>query len=136
MGAKAPNIWWAGGTENIFRAVAKDVLGKVTTEVLPFFSRFEDPNELLRTLFEDDDAIGHEGVWDFGKKGSPTRLLYIGFAAIEYSEWELAISSLRRCKERIMAIPKPIGARVQAEFLPYLEQGRVCAEHKRFWFIA
>ena len=103
------------------------------TEVLPFFSRFEDPRELLRTLLEDDDAIGREGVWEFGKMGSPRRLLYLGFSAIECSEWELAISSLRACRDRIMAIPKPIGERVRAEFLPYLEQGIICAKHRSVW---
>jgi hypothetical protein len=131
----APNIWWAGDNVSAFELVVKDVLGKIDEEVLPFFSRFEDQEVLLRTFIEEDDAIGREGVWDFGKKESPTRLLYIGFAAIECGEWGLATSSLTACKQKTMAIPKPAGALVQAELLPYLDQGLACADHKRAWSI-
>jgi hypothetical protein len=90
---------------------------------------------VLRTLLEDEDAIGHDGVWEFGKKGSPRRLLYTGFAAMECGQWECAISTLRACKEKIMAIPNPIGARVQAELLPYVDQGLACAQHQRAWSV-
>jgi hypothetical protein len=128
---KAPNVWWAGDSAAIFNLVVKDVLGKITEEALLFFSRFEDPEELLRTFLEDDDAIGREGVWEFGQKESPARLLYTGFAAIECGEWDLAISSFLACKEKTLAI----GGLVQAELLPYLDQGLSCAEHKRAWSI-
>ena len=106
---KATNVWWAGDNAQIFNLVLEDVLGQITSTVLPFFSRFEDPNEVLRTFLEDDDAIGHEGVWEFGKKGSPRRLPFTRFAALECGKWDLAISSLRVCREKMMGIPEPIG---------------------------
>lgn len=126
-----PNLWWAD--PQAFEAIAKDVLGTITDKILPFFGRFEDPAEVLRTLVEDDDAIGQEGVWDFGKRGSPKRLLYTGFAAMECGEWDLAISSLRACRNKTLAIPKPVGEQVQAEILPYVDQGLSSAERKHAW---
>ena len=107
-------MWWVGDSASVFDAVARDVLSKITEEALPFFSRFDDTEELVRTFLEDDDAIGREGVWDFGKRESPSRLLYTGFAAIECGKWDLAISSLRACQEKTLRIPEPVGERVRA----------------------
>jgi hypothetical protein len=135
---RVPNVWWAGDSTSVFDAVTKDVLGKITTEVFAFFSRFDDTKELLRTFLEDDDAIGlHEGVWEFGKRESARRLLYIGFAAIECGKWDLAISSLRACSEETNRIPErvgeQIGERVQAEILPYVKEGLACVERQGAW---
>jgi hypothetical protein len=133
---RVPNVWCIGDSAKTFDLVTEDVLGKITREAFPFFNRFEDTEELLRTFLEDDDAIGREGVWDFGKKGSPKRLLYIGFAAIECGKWDLAISSLRACSQKTKGIPQPVGERVQAEILPYVDEGLACAERKGAWLSA
>jgi hypothetical protein len=129
----APNIWWAGDGADIFDMVLKDILHVIKEKTLPFFSRFEDVEEVLRTFLEGDDNIGREGLWDFGRKESPRRLLYIGFAAIECDKWDLAVSSLRACREKTMKIPPPVRESVQAEMLPYVEQGIACAEQRRRW---
>jgi len=128
---KSPNIWWAGDDAKTVELVLKDVLGTLHEKVLPFFGRFENIEELLRTFVQDEDAIGHQGVWDFGKMGSPNRLLYIAFAALECGEWDVAISNLLACRERTLAIPA--GVQVQAWILPYVDQGLACAEHRRPW---
>lgn len=127
---KAPKIWWAGD-----EGVQQDVLDTINEKALPFFQRFEDPEELLRTFLEDEDAIGCEGVWDFGKKGSPNRLLYAGFAAIECSKWDLAISSFESCKERILGFPEIASRSLRAEYLPYVREGLTRARSKRTWSI-
>jgi len=127
---KAPKIWWAGDY-----VALQDVLDTIDEKVLPFFHRFEEPEELLRTFLEDEDAIGCEGVWDFGKKGSPGRLLYAGFAAIECGKWDLALSSLKSCKEKIMGFPDLVGRSLRAEYLPYIEEGLTCASNKSTWSI-
>jgi hypothetical protein len=132
---KAHNIWWAGDREDVFDAVTRDVFSKITETVLPFFSRFDDTEELVRTFLEDDDAIGREGVWEFGKRGSPTRLLYTGFAAIECEKWDLASSSLRACKDKTMELPELVSKLVRAEMLPYIDQGFACVEHKSAWTV-
>jgi len=134
---KATNVWWPSHEDIELGRVVTDVLHKLNHKVLPFFSRFEDTEELLRTFLEDDDAIGREGVWDFGKKGSPKRLLYMGFAAIECEKWKVAVSSLQACREEtikktIMA-PEGLREQVRAEILPYVDQGLACAEERRRW---
>jgi hypothetical protein len=130
---KAPNVWWVGDSASVFEAVTRDVLSRITEEALPFFSRFDDTEELVRIFIEDDDAIGREGVWDFGRRDSPKRLLYTGFAAIECGKWDLAIASLRACQEKTMGIPEPVGERVRTEILPYVDEGFTCAERKCAW---
>ncbi|MBR0969624.1 hypothetical protein [Bradyrhizobium japonicum] len=125
---KAPRIWCAGDD-----GVVQDVLDTINNNAIPFFQRFEDSGELLRTFLEDEDAIGLEGVWDFGKKGSPKRLLYTGFAAIECGRWDLAVSSLLSCKEKAIGIPEPVGRSVRAEYVPYIQEGIACAENKCAW---
>jgi hypothetical protein len=114
---KSANIWWAGD-DSTLDLVMSDILSSIREKVLPFFSRFEDADELLRTCLEDDDAIGREGAWDFGRRGSPTRLLYTGFSAIQCAKWDLAISFLTACKERTEGIPEPVGQSVGAQVLP------------------
>jgi hypothetical protein len=130
---KMPNIWWAGDSADIFDMAVKDVLHVIKEKALPFFSRFEDVEEVLRTFLEDDDNIGSESVWDFGRKESPRRLLYIGFTAIECDKWDLAASRLRACQETTMKIPPPVRASVLAEMLPYIEQGIACAKQRGRW---
>jgi hypothetical protein len=130
---KAPNIWWAGDSPDVFDRVWKDVLRAIREKALPFFSRFEDAEEVLRTFLEDESTFDGEGVWEFRKKESPIRLLYTGFAAIECGKWDLATSSLRACGEKVMAIPSPIHDSVAAELLHYVDQGLACAQQKRLW---
>jgi hypothetical protein len=130
---KVPNVWWAGDSADVTEAVTGDVLNRITEKALPFFSRFDDTQEVLRTFLEDENAIGREGVWGFGNLESSTRLLYTGFAAIECRKWNLASSSLRACKARTMAIPEPVGEDVRAEILPYIDQGFTCIERLSAW---
>lgn len=130
---KAPNIWWTGDSVDVFNRVLKDTLCVIREKAIPFFSRFDDAEELLRTLLEDEDAIGHQGVWEFGKRESPTRLLYTGFAAIECGRWDLAISSLKACREKTMTIFPSVRERVQTEILPYVDAGLACAERESAW---
>jgi len=130
---KPPNIWWPGATTSEFKAVVEDVLRVINESGTPFFSRFEDTKELLRTFLEDDDAIDRVGIWDIGRNGSPTRLLYTGFAAIECGEWSLAISSLQTCREKISSFSESVREQVETEILPYVQEGLSCAEQKTPW---
>jgi hypothetical protein len=50
----------------------------IKTEGMPWFARFEDPQEVLRT-FQDDDENMYE-TWGFGRKGSPVRERFIAGA--------------------------------------------------------
>jgi hypothetical protein len=98
------NIWWVGAQTDYAETVIADVLNQVRSKVLPFYSRFEDAHELLRTLLEEDDALGtgKEGIRDIGNKDSPVRLFYTGFAALEREQWEQALAAFVRCREKAL----------------------------------
>jgi hypothetical protein len=130
---EAPNLWWAGDTEAVLTTVLSDVLNVIYGKIRPFFHRFNDPNELLRTLIEDDDPIGRDGPWEFGKFGSPQRLLLIGFTALECGEWELARSNLSACNQRILQIPEPSLRSIQREYSPFIEAGVAHSVARRPW---
>ena len=132
---KLPNIWGPSNDRRTFELVAADILGSLQEKALPFFDRFDDSDELLRTLIQDMNAIGQEGVWEFGKLGSPSRLLYTGFAAIRCRQWEFAVTNLNACRQRILAIPELIGYRIQSELGLYIDQGIAAATEKRQWSI-
>jgi hypothetical protein len=131
---RVPNVWWVGDSASVFDAVTRDVLSKITGEALPFFSRFDDTEELLRTFLEDDDAIGHEGIWGFWKKSIPQRgPCTPGLRQSNVANGIWAISSLRACKEKTMGIPEPVRDHVRAEILPYVDEGLACAKRERAW---
>lgn len=131
---KIPNIWWAGNSIATFSQVMEDVLGQIEEKALPFFSRFEDAEELLRTLREDSNMMGREGVWNIGNEGSPIRLLLIGFAAIKCERWELARESLEASRDKFMGVPEIIRSDLLREHLPQIEQGLACVKSKCAWY--
>jgi hypothetical protein len=131
---RTSSLWWAGDDEETQACVGDDVLQNLRSKALPFFERFEDRSELLRTLQGDEDAMGQrEGVWEFGKPGSITRLLYMGFAAIELSNWELATRSLRECEVKVAEKREVVKKLVAPGILPYVVQGLEAAAAKRKW---
>jgi hypothetical protein len=134
---RATNIWWAADDAEVMEAVVADVRRVIVDKALPFFSRFDDTEELLRTFLEDDDAIDQgERIWGFGKMGSPVRLLYTGFTALECGKWSLAMESLHGCREVVMSIddlPSENIGNIQAEFSPLIDEGLACAEQRHPW---
>jgi hypothetical protein len=99
------NLWWVGSGPDHVENVIYDVIERINSVVLPFYSRFEDDEEPLRTLLEEDGVplSKKEGLFDFGNKDSPRRLFYIGFAALEREHWPLAIECFLKCHERANA---------------------------------
>ena len=127
------NIWWAGDDAKVLAAVMEDLLGQINGKVLPFFSRFDDPAELLRTFIEDDMAMESGGPWGFGKKGSTARLLLTGFAALECGKWQVAADSFNACRAAAQKIKGDTGANILARNLPLIDTGLSCAKDKRTW---
>jgi hypothetical protein len=131
--ARSPNVWWVDLATDAYTAAKASVLSALVSTIVPFFAQFEDLSELIRTLQEDEDAIGGEGVWDFGKKGSPRRLIYLGFAAIESEQWELASSSFRECEKRLASLADVVRALVEPNILPHLTLGMDLALRRQRW---
>ena len=129
---KAPNIWWAGFDEQAIEAVSKDILTAIADHALPFFSRFEDVEELLRTFVEDEQSMEAGGVWGFGRKESPIGLLYTGFTALECEKWDLAITSLNHCREKLLALKGRAGE-TGAAHAAFIDLGLARAAEKRRW---
>jgi hypothetical protein len=114
--------------------VYDDVLTNLQRKAFPFFERFEDTNELLRTLQEDEDAMGQlEGVWEFGRPGSIARLLNTGFAAIELKNWTLAARCLAECRSKVEATADILKKQIASTYLPIIEQGLEAAAAKHSW---
>ena len=134
---KADNIWWAGEDAKTVEAVRNDVSAIIRDTVLPAFSRLDDPAELLRVLQEDELSMKHGGIWGLGRKDSPVRLLYTGFAALECGKWDLADATFRACAEKLRTTGKgETGDKVQSKLLPYVETGIARAAQKQGWSLA
>src|SRR5262249_55266663 len=99
-----PNIWWVGDHPGELERVLGDVIERINGRALPFFGRFEDADELLRAFLEEDGDFGPEEIWEFGRKGSPVRMFYTGFCALECHRWDLAFETLTQCREKAVTI--------------------------------
>jgi len=90
---RIPNIWYVDRQGAYLKPICQAVQDLLTTDLLPWFDRFQDTRELLRTLLNDDEDAS-TGGWGFGAKGSWARWYLIGFTAIELGERELALRAL------------------------------------------
>jgi hypothetical protein len=64
-------IWYVDAEGAWLPAVVGDVSEVIAREALPWFKRFGDMNEVLRTLLEDDEDMSI--AWGFGRKNSVAR---------------------------------------------------------------
>ena len=69
-----------------------DAASAVLQDALPWFDRFRDHREVLRTLVEDEERMGE--TWGFGAPGSPVRRLATAYAAIHCGELGMAEEEL------------------------------------------
>jgi hypothetical protein len=69
----------------------------MTERAFPWFDRFANLEEVLRTLIEDEEQNG--GTWGFGAKSAPMRSYLIGYVALELGKVELAAPALKRALE-------------------------------------
>lgn len=84
-------IWLvADDGSNVVEAVS-DAAAVISDEGLPWFNRFRDPQEVLRTLTDERETM--DGTWGFGNMPSPVRLYLTGYSAVHVGEYELATRS-------------------------------------------
>ncbi|MGE0253682.1 MAG: hypothetical protein AB7N54_14265 [Alphaproteobacteria bacterium] len=111
--------------------IIADIKSIIDTKVLQFWSRFEYPGEVLRTLQFDRDVTGYdeEGVVDIGETGSHIRLFYLGFAALWLEDYALALSTLRECRSKPRWQPMNIKGDLDTRpILDCIDRGIVRAE--------
>jgi hypothetical protein len=89
-------IWFVREDGSNLQAVVADA-AQVLRETRGWFGRFRDPEEVLRTLREDNEAM--DGVWGFGGMDSPHRHYLTGYTAIHLGRYELARASFEAVLE-------------------------------------
>ncbi len=104
-GIQQPNcpqktVYGLADEEGIAYHLADDIMAVIDRKLVPFWSQYNDPLNLLQMLQEEEDVIGRdqEGPVDIGAKASHTRLFYLGFAALWLEDYALALSALTECR--------------------------------------
>jgi len=86
------SIWHIDSEGDNLEIVIQDVKNQLITQGLPWFERFENMNEVMRTLLEDrEDLNGTDG---FGRNPSPIRSYLTGYIALSMGDYELAKKAL------------------------------------------
>jgi hypothetical protein len=93
-------VYYLAPDEDVVERIVEDILTITEERVCSFWSRYEDPAEVLRSLQSEEDQLGRdsEGLVDIGAKGSHIRLIYTGFAALWMEDYELALTILSECR--------------------------------------
>jgi hypothetical protein len=86
---KRRDVWYVDPSGDNLAAVIGDA-----KKGLPWFSRFTDLKEVLRTLLKDSEA--NEGTHGFGANPSPARHFQTGFLALSLGRTQLAAEHLQK----------------------------------------
>lgn len=100
------DVWFVDPAGNHLQEMASQLQKALSREALPWFQRFSDLREVLRTLREDSEDESQ--AFGFGKIHSPIRHLYAGFAALQAGEKQRAAADLQnalaaRCFDRLQS---------------------------------
>ena len=90
---KVKDIWYIDPDGTYLEPVVETARAEIVRVALPWFERFEDPLEVLRTLLENQEPM--DGTWGVGNLNSPVRSLFTGYAACRVGQKELAQTCLR-----------------------------------------
>lgn len=91
------DIWYIDSEGDYLELALNDVKNELVSCGLPWFERFNDMNEVLRTLLEDDEEIGRKinGTFGFGRNPSPIRSYQTGYIALSIGNYDLAEKALK-----------------------------------------
>jgi hypothetical protein len=91
------DIWFVDTAGNYLEAIISYLQMALSQEALPWFQRFSELGEALRTLREDSEDENR--AFGFGKAHSPMRHLLAGFIALQLGDKKLAATDLRKALE-------------------------------------
>jgi hypothetical protein len=91
---KRRDVWYVDPSGQNLEAVIKDAAKTILGDGLPWFNRFTDPSEILRTLQKDSES--HAGTFGFGTKTSPMRHFMTGFVAKSLGKTALATEHIQK----------------------------------------
>ena len=91
---KRTDIWYVDPSGRNLNEVIENAKKEILENGLPWFSRFNDLNEVLRTLQEDSET--NEGTSGFGTKASPSRHFMTGYVAKSLGKPQLAFEHIQQ----------------------------------------
>jgi hypothetical protein len=91
---KRTGVWYVDPSGQNLKVVIEDAKKAILENGLPWFNRFTDLNEVLRTLHEDSES--HEGTSGFGTKTSPIRHFMTGYVAKSLGKTQLAFEHIQK----------------------------------------
>jgi hypothetical protein len=91
---KRTDVWYVDPSGQNLKVVIEDAKKVILENGLPWFNRFTDLNEVLRTLQEDSES--HEGTSGFGTKTSLIRHFMTGYVAKSLGKTQLASEHIKK----------------------------------------
>ena len=91
------DIWYIDEEGYYLESAVHDARVALLHQAMPWFQRFSDYREVLRTLLEDADT--DDGTWGMGANPSPNRHYLTGYIALAVGEKTLAIDRLHAACE-------------------------------------
>jgi hypothetical protein len=91
---KRTDVWYVDPSGQNLKDVIEDAKKAIPENGLPWFNRFADLNEVLRTLQEDSES--NEGTSGFGTKTSPNRHFMTGYVAQSLGKTQLAFEHIQK----------------------------------------
>jgi len=91
------DIWYIDDKGLYLDKAVHDTRMALSRDGMPWFERFSDSEEVLRTLLEDDEDM--QVLWGFGRNPSPIRHYMTGYAAHHVGRTGLAREHLRMAVE-------------------------------------
>lgn len=82
------DIWYIDRNGDYLKKALHDVRMALGRDALPWFDRFSNDREVLRTLLEDD--VEMQVLWGFGRNPSPIRHYMTGYVARHVGDTKLA----------------------------------------------
>jgi hypothetical protein len=101
---KRADTWLIGDEGEYLAESIADALTQIRLDGIPWFHRFENENEVLRTLQCDDE----EGTWGFGGKDSPQRHILLGYMELSRNNLENAIAHMNLALQKLSNSPVEI----------------------------
>jgi hypothetical protein len=91
------DIWYIDSNGDYLEKSLHDVRMALGRDAMPWFDRFSDNREVLRTLLEDDEEM--QVLWGFGRNPSPVRHYMTGYVARNVDDAKLASFHLAKAIE-------------------------------------
>jgi hypothetical protein len=86
------NIWFVDENGGNLNSVITDASNVIVSDAFSWFDRFDNYEEVLRTLVNDDEKLFD--TFGFGRNPSPRRNYCIGYISLAIGDYKLAESSL------------------------------------------